>query len=61
MRRKLKTSKIPELELEAFDGSISTFSEYYEFIEALGYGGFSFVVLAEDKKLGKKVAVKVRI
>lgn len=59
MRQKLQTTSIPRLEFEDYQGNVSYFEDYYDYIKPLGCGSFGFVVSALDKASGVHVALKV--
>ena len=59
MRKKLRTTKIADLVLEDPDGTEHLFSEYYDYIESIGSGGFGYVVKAVDRESGELVALKI--
>ncbi len=59
MRQKFQTTSIPRLEFEDYQGNITYFDDYYDYMKPLGCGSFGFVVAAIDKKTGDHVALKV--
>lgn len=59
MRQKFQTTSIPRLEFEDYQGNVTYFDDYYDYMKPLGCGSFGFVVAAIDKKSGDHVALKV--
>lgn len=59
MKKKLKTTHIPDLALEDQEGNLHPFHEYYDYMESLGCGGFGFVISAVHKYSGERLALKV--
>lgn len=60
MKKALETTNIWDLLLEDTDGVTRYwFSEFYDYIQMLGCGGFGFVVSAIDNETGEAVALKV--
>lgn len=59
MKRNLKTKSIPNIELEDRMGNVYRFSDFYDYIQSLGCGGFGYVVKAVDLATGEYCAVKV--
>ena len=55
---KLKISAIPDLEFDSGD-IIYKFNDLYQFIQIMGYGGFGIVVASIDRRLSKKMALKI--
>lgn len=53
MKKKLKVTHIPELQLEDSEGDMHSFNEYYDYMASLGCGGFGFVISAVHKKSGE--------
>ncbi len=60
MRKALETTDIRKIILEDVECQYK-FSDFYEYIEMLGCGGFGFVVSAIDNKTREKVALKVSL
>lgn len=58
MMVKLKVPDILALEFISAD-EIHKFSDLYQFIKVMGYGGFGIVVAANDNSTGKNVALKI--
>jgi hypothetical protein len=49
MKKKLKITSIPDITFEDKEGTMHIFSEYYDYLESLGCGGFGFVISAVHK------------
>ena len=59
MKKKLKITNIPDLQLEDCQGVIHAFNEFYDYMGSLGCGGFGFVVSSVHKNSGDRVALKI--
>jgi len=59
MLAKLKTTSVPELELQTPEGASFRFYDLYEFMGIKGCGGFGFVVAAVDRATRKRLALKI--
>jgi serine/threonine protein kinase len=59
MMEKLNVSAIPDLEFDDGEDIVYKFSDLYQFIQVMGYGGFGIVVAAIDWKQQKKLALKI--
>lgn len=60
MKKALETTNIRKILLKDTDGVTKyKFSEFYEFKQMLGCGGFGFVVAATDNETGEEIALKV--
>jgi hypothetical protein len=59
MKEKLRTTTIPKLQFEEFDGTFYSFEHFYDFHKSLGCGSFGFVVSAVEKSTGDHMALKV--
>jgi serine/threonine protein kinase len=58
MKKALETTDIWKIILQDVEREYK-FSDFYEYIEMLGCGGFGFVVSAIDLRTREKVALKV--